>query len=139
MRIAHIAAQRQFLAELFAEVQPHVAGRGDTVTGSPRASAALSAHAGKHVGGNIGESHIVRIVQSPHDGDLVVVDESVDHEISFVSVVAAISGKSIPEPSLLHPWLDSQVDDGLFIPVIESGHPRHIAQTIQDLYFFDHF
>ena len=139
MWITDITSQGHFRVEFFAEVQTYVSGGGDTVSGSSRPSTPSSSHTGEHVGGNIGESHIVRVIDTSHKCELVVVDKPVHHEITFIPILASIAGKGITEPSLLHSWLDGQVDHGFFIPVIESGHPCHIAQAVQHLYFFHHF
>ena len=141
MRIAYVTSQCQFFAKLFAEVHADVSGSHDTVSGSSTShtSAPSSSHSGEHVGGNIRESHIIRIVQTSHQCELIVVNETIDHKVPFISVLTAISGKSISEPSLFHSRLDGQVDNGFFLSVVKSGHPCHVAQTVQYLHFLNHF
>ena len=106
MRITEVAPDRQLRIKFFTEVQADIAGCCDPVAGSSAPTSTRSAHPREHTGGKVRESHIIRVVDTSHQSQLIVVDKTVHHEVPFVSVFATITGKSVSEPALLHAGLD---------------------------------
>ena len=137
MRETHITTPRKLLAKFFAEVQSGITRSCNTATRTS-SHTTTTLHTGEHGRGQIRETHVVGIVHSSHKGYLIIVDETVDHRIAFVTVFTTITRKGITEPTLFHTRFDSQVDHGLLFAIIKTGHQRHIALLIQYLYLINH-
>ena len=69
----------------------------------------------------IGETEVVGVVEATEDSELVAVAEVVNHSVYLVAVVGAISGAHGAKPSVVHPLLDGEVDNGLVFTIIDTG------------------
>ena len=118
MSVSHITSYRETRVKFFAEVRPDVARRGDSVARSEAPEAPASAtHTAEHGGGKIGKSHVIRIVQSTHEGELIVFDEAINHHITIVTLPGAVAADDVAEPSLFQ--IGYVLPDN--ITVIEKG------------------
>ena len=133
--ITGISPDSQLGAELFAEVGAHVPGGCDAVA---RRAASPSTHTGEHGRSHVGEAHVVGIVQSAGDGELVVADEAVHHGVGFVTVLAAVAGVGIAEPATLHAGFDGEIQDGFFFSIVETGHLGHVGLLVKYLDLINH-
>ena len=114
MGITEVASDRQLRVKLLTEIQTDIAGSRDPIAGSSTPAYTWSPHPSEHTVGKLRESHIIRVVDSSHQSQLIVVDKTVHHEVSFVPVFATVTGKSVSEPALLHAGLDNSALGILF-------------------------
>ena len=69
---------------------------------------------------DVGEASVVRIVETPDDGELIVVSEAAEGQVRFVALARTHASVGRTEEALLLPCLDGEVDDGLFIAIGEA-------------------
>ena len=82
-----------------------------------------------------GECRVVGVVDVAEYAELVVVDETVHHEVAGIAAVGAVTGRYVAEPSLLHSFLHGEVDYGLLLAVVHSREACEVALAVDYLQF----
>ena len=88
--------------------------------------------------GAIAESQVIGIVSSAQDGKLVAIAEVVDHHVAGIAVVGAVARINRAEPSVVHTFLDGEVDDRLVLAVVHTRQAGQVTLAVDDLQLVDH-
>ena len=83
-------------------------------------------------------SVLVQVVGPPEPSHAKLVCEMVHHETSCISLFRTISPVHIRNPSFFHFRFHGKVDNRLFLPVLDTCHPRIVALAVVRLYLFNH-
>ena len=68
---------------------------------------------------------------------MVVTEEMVEHSPGLISSVQTVSACYVTEPTVFHTLFYSQVDNGFFLPVVDSGQAGKVRFSVYDLQLFD--
>ena len=113
VRVHQVSAGAEFLVIVaHIEVETHILSGVYTI---------VAAKARKTHSRTIGEAHIISVVGTAEDSELVTIAESVHHEVTFVAVVGTISGRYITKPPIVHTFLNGEVDDGFVFAIVNTG------------------
>ena len=127
--VHHITAHTQDLLVAHVEVHTECLRGGETLIAAETAEAVAVA---------VGESELIHVVEVSEESDLVIIPETVDIELTEIVAVGAVTTFGTAEPSVLHPFLYGQVDDGLLLTVIHTRQTREITLAVHNLKFVDH-
>ena len=120
-------AENLFVAHI--EVQAKVLACGD---------ARVAAATRETSSATIGKSHIVGVVGTAQNRELVSVAEIRSHSTSAIAAITAIAHDGITHPTLIHAFLYAEVDYGFIFAVVNAGEACNVAFAVDNLEFINH-
>ena len=80
---------------------------------------------------------VVHIVAAANDGQELVVHEAIDVELCRIAVFRTVGAIDVAYPSLLHAFLDSKVEHGFLLAIINAGDAAVVALLVVGFEFLD--
>ena len=101
-------------------------------------NAVIAIEIGKTAAPHVGEAHLIDIIASAEDGHLVTIIEIIDIKIALIAMISAISTGESTEPTIVHILLDSKIDHGFILAIIDTCEASSLTLTIDHLHLLYH-
>ena len=137
-------------------VHAGVPGSGETVAAAESAAAHTAHHAhaahhaAHHIAGQVRETPVVGVVAAGDEAKLCAFRELAHHEVALIAPVVGnvglgrggevvtAAGRYVAENAVHHALLDTEVDDGFLVAVVDAGEFGLLALLLHHLYLLNH-